>query len=602
MEEFIIMKKHLIGVFWSLAMVAISFIILQPLNTANIYASNTSNANYQGTVIITNNNTLSYNLSVPVSINSTSLINNNIINGNYSNVALLNDTTNDAAFMPAYPGNTTWIFAMPQSSVGTQSYTLYAGNTTPMNGKIRYFPGTGGMTTTDSATLEPAANFSIEQKGYINTDSGASKYLVDKAGAITVDAGITTAGKVTAIIPTTNLTKESNTTHNTAQTFYSSNWYSQTFAANTTYQIGGVVLRLAKAGSPAGTFNVSIRATSADLPTGPDLVTGSISPSAVTVEADYVIPFSTVMTINSGTVYAIVFSLPSGDASNYFQFRYNNSSVYAGGRECSSSNSGSSWTGQTFDVYFKTLANLMVDATVANGEHTIKVYADGTNFKMDIDGVNQASTALSGVSVTDNSNNWTMTTNNSMQWVEYQKITVSGVLKQNIDAPTSIKAHEQLTFTDQSGNGQSATPTFRTTTSVTGVIGVLASFNAIHDAVSRNTTYTVYGSVVNQIPGQPGGNMYSENTITAPGHNIIDELATASNIPVSLPWFIISTLVIMGASIGIFALSKSLALKAATVWMLSMFFALFGIFAWWVIVPLGFICGAGVLAGKVYGY
>lgn len=46
---------------------------------------------------------------------------------------------------------------------------------------------------------------------------------------------------------------------------------------------------------------------------------------------------------------------------------------------------------------------------LADSEKSCNVYADGTNFKLDVDGVNVASTPLGGISVTNNTNNWTFT-------------------------------------------------------------------------------------------------------------------------------------------------------------------------------------------------
>lgn len=43
---------------------------------------------------------------------------------------------------------------------------------------------------------------------------------------------------------------------------------------------------------------------------------------------------------------------------------------------------------------------------LTSGEYLVEVWADGTNFGVDIDGVTENSTALGGASVPDNSNNW----------------------------------------------------------------------------------------------------------------------------------------------------------------------------------------------------
>jgi len=62
-------------------------------------------------------------------------------------------------------------------------------------------PGYGGyVTTLDSASLEPGANFSATLSGYVDTTAGAGKYLLQKASALEVYVSPTVSGNITADI------------------------------------------------------------------------------------------------------------------------------------------------------------------------------------------------------------------------------------------------------------------------------------------------------------------------------------------------------------------------------------------------------------------
>ncbi len=91
-----------------------------------------------------------------------------------------NEAGTDVAYMPAISGNTTWSIHLPSVGSGSTSYNLYLGGhyqgvTTGMGSKIRYFPGTTGMSVSDNGNIEigTAATWAVEIKGFVNTyDTG----------------------------------------------------------------------------------------------------------------------------------------------------------------------------------------------------------------------------------------------------------------------------------------------------------------------------------------------------------------------------------------------------------------------------------------------
>lgn len=132
-------------------------------------------------------------------------------------------------------------------------------------------------------------------------------------------------------------------------------WYGQTFTTDSdTNYLTKVLLSLQKVGSPSGNINVSIYATSGGLPTGAALATKSISASAVNSSmSSHEFEFASPVSVSPSTVYAIVVSVPSGDGGNNVQWGYAGSDSYAGGNRVESSNSGSSWSAQTYDAGFE---------------------------------------------------------------------------------------------------------------------------------------------------------------------------------------------------------------------------------------------------------
>ena len=158
-------------------------------------ASDVTNALYSGTITISNNSTATTNVATVANISTDNLIAGQYLNATANNTVMRNSSGADVPFMPGYTDANLWSMWVP--SIGANSYLtyiLYTANST--GGEIRYFPGAGGMTTTDNASLELSDNFTIEQKGWVNTDAGADKNLIYKQDAF--QAYISGAGDITA--------------------------------------------------------------------------------------------------------------------------------------------------------------------------------------------------------------------------------------------------------------------------------------------------------------------------------------------------------------------------------------------------------------------
>jgi len=142
------------------------------------------------------------------------------------------------------------------------------------------------------------------------------------------------------------------------------NWFGQTFTAGETGQLVKVDLNLfcsqcgAVAAPPA--FVVSIRATSGDLPTGPDLAVATVAGFTGGAVRWTTFTFATPVNIIAGTRYAIVgrpaANLPGSAIYAYIAAPATSPDTYLSGRRVTSSTSGGSWVAPASgrDINFRT--------------------------------------------------------------------------------------------------------------------------------------------------------------------------------------------------------------------------------------------------------
>jgi hypothetical protein len=186
-----------------------------------------------------------------------------------------------------------------------------------------------------------------------------------------------------------------------------------------------------------------------------------------------------------------------------------------------------------------------VATALTSGEHVLKVTADGTNLKTYWDDVEKDSDALGGVSVVNNANNWTFCANNIMPYVEYIKVTVGGALKGHW-----AWQNNATTFTDLSGNSNSATVTFRTTTTDADVTASIKTFSPISTAQLLSGSGTNPTGLVPTTATQPVPTVDQDNWSKVPGGAVIVELLNAGDIPPALFFLPVMTfLVLLGVAV-----------------------------------------------------
>ncbi len=144
-------------------------------------------------------------------------------------------------------------------------------------------------------------------------------------------------------------------------------WRGQTFTTVGGFDVTRIGLKQYRLGTP-GDCTVSIWDTTGEVPSGGALVSKTQSGNGLTTDSNgewIYYTFASAYTLSALHKYAIVISVPDGDASNYVANRRDTTTpTYADGRYVTSSNSGSSWTSDSgIDLMFEVYSGSDVEYT-----------------------------------------------------------------------------------------------------------------------------------------------------------------------------------------------------------------------------------------------
>jgi hypothetical protein len=378
----------------------------------------------------------------------------------------------------------------------------------PPNTSFGFIPGTGGyVTVADSSALELGSNFTVEQKGWVDTSAGSNKNLVYKESAfktyVNGTSNVSSAIVVNhSLIDTgaTNLTK------------LSSYYYTRAGQRVDNFPVSTITrvdFQLAKNGTPTGTATVNVRVVSSDSVIG---TLGTIDVS--TISATYTwYSFTTPVSITSAQNIRIAIEYSGGGDVDYIVVRYHSADVisgyyfyYAGTyTEVTSSET-------TIRIYYDTETTVTA-TSISSGEHTVKTTYDGANLKIFVDDMvtPKDTTAWAG-SVPDNANNWLLMQNNVMPCMEYYKHTVGGTLIAHYQPNAIISG---ATLLDREGTAQDGTITWGTNSNLVVSVGGLKSI-------------TSYSST----PTEEG-----EPQVVVPAPEEISGFIEGESEPTSLPWY-----------------------------------------------------------------
>ena len=506
--------------------------LLALLISGPVAASTITGSIYKGRINVVNSSYAAANFVVPVTINTQNLIDGKYILSDCSDIALQDSTGADTAFMPAPGAGTAWMIFVPDIQQNlTNNYYLYTGGTTS-GGKLRYFPADGGMTVPDAAGLELGANnFEIEIPGFVNTSSGADKNLINKPGAVLCNVSASGTITVTTYAGAAG-TDQTYNTGTSQREISGAAWYAQSFTTGSQQLLNYVQLYCygAHSGIPAGTTSVSIYAVAGSgQPTGSSLATATLADSSITADQFNTWTFATPLYLANATKYIMVVSDPTATSANHWHWGFNNSNGYANGSFWGSSNSGATWT-ETAGADFRFLTNAIAASQItatsqSSAEHNYKINRTGSTLTL-YDGVTSLG-STPAITVVNNANAWVFAKNSSILYMEYINITISGTLK------GSWTWENAATFTDLSGNSNTATPTFATTASVANVTASLVGFAPLYPSSGgiESTTSGPAGPITS-VPAEPVVSDVGPDQITkAPGGSAVFNWIDDQGIP-----------------------------------------------------------------------
>lgn len=479
-------------------------------------AAGLADAIYYGTIQITNNGTDASNVATTVSINTTNLIDGGYVNSDVNNVAILSTSGANITFMPGY-GNRPWVINMPTiGQESTRNNILY----TNADGKIRYFPDPPGMTIADNASMEPSDNATIRVSGYIDTSS-------------IIPAGYNDS--------TANWTTETNAYDGLLSTYAGTSavpaggWGQFVVFTKTATSINRISFYVwANAPSPQvdietyydGVYHECYNGTF----TNDTWYTGNITPSGTYK--------------NVSRIRARFFG---GGAGGFSTARIKE--LYFGGRKIILSK------GPDITIFVSPVVsgNVTVEITgtgnisataIESSEHTFSLELDSSNATMYVDDISKASISTAGIN--NNSSYWSLFLNDAMPYVEAANISVGGLLK------GSWTWQYAGSFIDLSGNGNTASPTFKVFSSDPNVSAILLDFQPVEeaDAPAYAITQPTYSFVAENISTNSRFTTDVSANTSNQFLNPYTQAATAGNVPGQLPFLVLGCFLIIGISLG----------------------------------------------------
>jgi hypothetical protein len=208
----------------------------------------------------------------------------------------------------------------------------------------------GGATTRDFALGAAPASGCVVETSSTDFQTGAP-----------TNVEVTASGDAVLLKPS-SVDQRNTLPPTTAFGITTTRWGGQTFTAGVTGRLTRVDLNLFCVNC-TGTFpslRLSLRATSGNLPVGPDIVSAILPGLNSAAPRLFPVTFPSPPMVTAGTVYALVIRPLADPSVSVYALPVSPTSVYAGGQAVWSANSGASWTvpvtaaGQPTDASFKT--------------------------------------------------------------------------------------------------------------------------------------------------------------------------------------------------------------------------------------------------------
>lgn len=504
----------------------LSLLVIALIPCSIVLAANTDNALWIGTVRVTNNSTSDKtNESAVISSMMTTeyMIANGYIDSDVGDaVVQLNGT--DVPFMPGYGTNPWVVFIDEISAKNSVDYTLYSSNVT---GSIKYyFPGSG-IAVTDNASIKPGAEFTAALRGYIDTANAASKTLIKKEREVDSFVSANVTGNITGTLLGAG---------DIAQDYYYADFTSSAWTTDDLPITQGLSEFKIRFYNSDGAANRLLSFRELQLWNGSSWVspisasgagwsnTSFIYDNNIATWADYMIP------ISSWSSYVSII-VPAYYEYSYIKYYIDRSSLNINIMDA--------------DIYPTPTATI---TGVTTDEATFQIHYDGSNFWLTADtatahygSANVTTTNLTAAGGAPAHNYpWQFGSQSATPYIEYASITKGGLQKGFWNWEYNAGY-----FTDDSGNGNTANVTSRTTTTDADVYASLLDFMPISEAKAEDFSLSGLDDVLTGTVSIP--QMYGELDFTNfyPGEAVNDVL-TEADVPEALWWF---PLVFLGTAI-----------------------------------------------------
>lgn len=571
------------------------------------FASDISDALYKGLLNISNTGESATGVATTANISTSDYIDLGYIDSDCGNTAVQNITGADTPYMPGYGGNPWCLFVDELDDNEHITNHLYSKDAT--GGDIVYFPGFGGMTIPDDPSMEIGDSGSINLTDTYVDMSSVDDNLVLKEGALR--AYVNDGEELSVVEREEQVGLSQAQEDGDRDLFNSDDWFGQTFTVTDSFfmlyfQFYGRIH------NDSHDYTFQIRDVDGDGKPG-DTVYVERSADA---ESDFSYNPTQWQTIPvqydfAPGEYCAILTYPSNDSADDIEWHYKNSDVYSGGTYCESSDGGDTWsTDSGMDFTFKIYKwgegdELLSASNIPSGEHDIEIYMyqDNSTIELRVDGDVMDAASQEGSGITDTDYDWVIGDAEATPYIGQFNIDVGGVNKCSIDWEYGA------TFTDDSGNGNDATPTFRIASSDADVSAGLTSFGPMSESVAPGYALSEQVDQI-QITQSVTGDFSTEPSAGEfPLSNVIRDVAEASETPPQLPLIIIAGFTVLAISLTVSGimrrygsggiLPKTLAICA----IMGIFVAIgsFGIDFWMIIVLI--IIAVGLMfASKQVGW
>lgn len=370
---------------------------------------------------------------------------------------------------------------------------------------------------------------SVTTKNFSLSLAAASACLTDTTqadfqGGVPTKCDLTgTPGDVT-LLNAPSIDQQNTTLSNSGVGITTTTWGGQTFTPAVTGQLTRIDVNLFCSGCTGTTpdLTLSIRNTSAVLPTGSDLASATVTGFSNGASAYYTASFGSPLMLTAGTQYALVIRPTANPSPGTYALTRSSTDVYAGGTRVSGATSGTVWSkpltaGVTTDAGFKTymrtgfapsgtLVSSIRDANPTSGTtanwSTISWTADtpaGSDVQFQAAASNNASGPFNFVGPDGTSDTFFTSGGSLAQFIGFRYLKYQALFSTNDSLVTSALHDVTICFSDipnttlavaaASGTfGGAANLSATVTSNSTGVSGKTVSFTLNGNPVGSGTT------------------------------------------------------------------------------------------------------------------